>query len=149
MSQMPFSNILGRHTDKWENPKDSMGESVGPLHGGRYHCWEAVGSARQAFTQLSPEIKGYLEASNIPAIDSVSWSMYMIGRTPEKAAPKLLICSTDRKARKFIRKLIKGSKIMEKHPGVGLGDISALPGRHVVKELSRETIQGPRRLCRQ
>lgn len=30
---------------------------------------------------------------------------------------------------------------MEKHPGVGLGDVSALPDRQVIKQLSREAIQ--------
>ncbi|SPJ78355.1 uncharacterized protein FTOL_06744 [Fusarium torulosum] len=126
---------------KWDCPTESLGALVGPLHGGRYQCWEAAGKARQVFTQLSTEIKEYLEASTISTCDIISWSMYMIGRTPDKAAPKVLICSTNSKVRKSIRKSIEYSGIMEKYPGVGLGDTSTLPDRHVIRLLSREAIE--------
>jgi hypothetical protein len=65
----------------------------------------------------------------------------MIGHNESNASPKILICSTDSKTRKDIRKLIKDSKIMERYPGIGLGDVSALPDRHVIRELSREAIE--------
>ncbi|CVL07333.1 uncharacterized protein FMAN_15397 [Fusarium mangiferae] len=138
---MPFSKILGLQADRWNNPEDSIGPFVGYLHDGRYRCWEATGPARQAFRQLSPDVKDCLETSSIPPADIVSWSIYMVGHNEHTAAPKLLICSTDLKTRKYIRKLIKDSKIMDKHPGIGLGDVSALPDRHVIRELSREAIE--------
>ncbi|KAG5805493.1 hypothetical protein H9Q71_009938 [Fusarium xylarioides] len=65
----------------------------------------------------------------------------MIGHNERDAAPKLLICSTDAKTRKNIRQLIKDSRIMDKYPGIGLGDVSALPDRPVIRELSREAIE--------
>ncbi|KAH6960235.1 hypothetical protein DER45DRAFT_642194 [Fusarium avenaceum] len=138
--------ILGIPTNrfqsvKWDCPTESLGALVGPLHGGRYHCWEAAGKARQIFTRLSIEIKEYLEASTISTCDIISWSLYMIGRTPGTAAPKVLICSTNSKARKSIRKSIEYSGIMKNYPGVGLGDTSTLPDRHVIRLLSREAIE--------
>jgi hypothetical protein len=143
---MVLSRILGIQAArlqpvKWDCPTESLGALVGPLHGGRYQCWEAAGKARQVFTKLSTEIKEYLEASTISTCDIISWSMYMIGRTPDKAAPKVLICSTNSKVRKSIRKSIEYSGIMEKYPGVGLGDTSTLPDRHVIRLLSREAIE--------
>ncbi|KAM0196962.1 hypothetical protein ACHAPA_002047 [Fusarium lateritium] len=133
---MPFPKILRLQDDKWKNPEDSIGAFIGYLRGGRYRCWEAAGPVRLAFRKLSPEIKDCLESSGIPPTDIVSWSIYMVGHDEKNAAPKLLICSTDPKTRKDIRKLIKDSKIMEKHPGIGLEDVSTLPDRHVIRELS-------------
>ncbi|KAG9499206.1 hypothetical protein J7337_010025 [Fusarium musae] len=138
---MPFPRILRLQDDKWNNPEDSIGTFIGYLRGGRYRCWEAAGPARQAFRELSPDIKDFLETSGIPPSDVVSWSIYMIGHNESNAAPKLLICSTDAKTRKNIRQLIKDSKIMDKYPGIGIGDVSALPDRPVIKELSREAIE--------
>ncbi|KAF4947996.1 hypothetical protein FGADI_9991 [Fusarium gaditjirri] len=138
---MPFPRILRLQDDKWNNPEDSIGTFIGYLRGGRYRCWEAAGPARLAFRELSPEIKDFLETSSIPPTDIVSWSIYMVGHNEKNAAPKLLICSTDSKTRKNIRQLIKDSKIMDKYPGIGLGDVSALPDRHVIRELSREAIE--------
>ncbi|KAF5977730.1 hypothetical protein FCOIX_6327 [Fusarium coicis] len=138
---MPLPRILRLQDDKWDNPEDSIGTFIGYLRGGRYSCWEAAGPARQAFKELSPDIKDFLETSSIPPTDIVSWSMYMIGHNERNAAPKLLICSTDTKTRKNIRQLIKDSKIMEKYPGIGLGDVSSLPDRPVIRELSREAIE--------
>ncbi|KAF5599216.1 hypothetical protein FPANT_3604 [Fusarium pseudoanthophilum] len=138
---MPLPNILRLKEDKWDNPEDSIGTFIGYLRGGRYSCWEAAGPARQAFRELSPDIKDFLETSSIPPTEIVSWSMYMIGHNERNAAPKLLICSTDAKTRKNIRQLIKDSNIMGKYPGIGLGDVSSLPDRPVIRELSREAIE--------
>lgn len=138
---MSFSNLLRHRTGKWDNPVESLGPYIGLLNAARYQCWEASGKAREAFQQLSPEIKELLEASNIPPGETVSWSIYMVGRTEQTASPKVLICSTEKKTRKHILKLIKESKIMSEHPGIGLGDISALPDRQVIKELARDAIQ--------
>lgn len=138
---MSFSNLLRHRTGKWDNPVESLGPYIGLLSAARYQCWEASGKAREAFQQLSPEIKELLEASNIPPGETVTWSIYMVGRTEQTASPKVLICSTEKKTRKHILKLIKESKIMSEHPGIGLGDISVLPDRQVIKELARDAIQ--------
>jgi len=143
---MLFSRLLSKQAIQlqpatWHSPEESLGAFVGPLHGGRYKCWEAAGRARAVFANLSAEIKEYLEASTISTCDIISWSMYMIGRTPETAAPKVLICSINSKIRRSIRKSIEYSGIMDKYPGIGLGDTSTLPDRHVIRLLSRETIK--------
>ena len=48
--------------------------------------------------------------------------IYMIGRTEDSAAPKILICSADIMARKEVRRAIMGSGIMNSYPAIGLGD---------------------------
>lgn len=143
---MVLSRIFGTQAFRlqpveWDRPTESLGALVGPLHGGRYQCWEATGKARQIFTKLSTEIKEYLEATTISTCDIISWSVYMIGRTPDKAAPKVLFCSTNSQVRKSIRKSIEYSGIMKNYPGVGLGDTATLPDRHVIRLLSSEAIE--------
>ncbi|KAF5654133.1 peptidase (PNG1) [Fusarium sp. NRRL 25303] len=138
---MPLPSILKLKDDKWDNPEESIGTLIGYLPGTRYLCWEAAGPARLAFRELGPDIKDLLETSNITPADIVSWSIYMVGRNERNAAPKLLICSTDCKTRKNIRQLIKDSRIVDKYPGIGLGDVSALPDRPVIRELSPEAIE--------
>jgi hypothetical protein len=51
----------------------------------------------------------------------------MIGRTEERAKPKILVCSMDRSARKEVRKAIAGSGVLNGYPTIKLGDISQLP----------------------
>lgn len=56
----------------------------------------------------------------------------MVRYSEKNVVLKVLICSTDLKICKDIRKLIKDSKIIDKYPGIGLGDVSALPDRYVI-----------------
>jgi hypothetical protein len=136
------SSLLSRSKSKWDDAGESLGTFIGRFPGTRYQCWEAKGKAREAFNKLSSEIKECLQASNTtPAADIVTWSIYMIGKTENTASPKVLICSTDQKDRKRVRRIIKEGKIMEKYPGIGLGDTSTLPDRHVIRELAREAIK--------
>jgi hypothetical protein len=93
---------------------------------GRYTCWEAVGPVRETWKRLGPEIKDYVENS-CKYGPSLSFGIYMIGRTEDRAAPKILICSTDLIARKEVRKAIHGSGILSRYPPIGLGDTGRLP----------------------
>ncbi|RDL37396.1 uncharacterized protein BP5553_04829 [Venustampulla echinocandica] len=115
-----------RNKSQWENPRSSIGELRGVVRNGRYSCWEAVGPVREAWSRLGPEIKDYVEnfCKYGPAL---SLEIYMIGRTEDTAAPKVLICSADLIARKSVRKEIMGSGIMDKYPAIGLGDTARLP----------------------
>lgn len=78
---MPFPRILRLQDDKWSNPEDSIGTFIGYLRGGRYRCWEAAGPARQAFRELSPDIKDFLETSSIPLLISCRGRSIWLGIT--------------------------------------------------------------------
>src|ERR1700761_9303068 len=82
---------LRRKKTRWPRPENSVGASIGLLHG-RDHCWKAIGPARSAFEQLAPRIKRHLEDNldSIPGSAWVTWSIYMIGSTPETAQPTIM-----------------------------------------------------------
>jgi len=65
----------------------------------------------------------------------------MIGRTEGTAAPQVLFCCSDVSARKAIRNTIAKSGIMEKYPGVGLGDMPSLPVNHMPVQLASEDVE--------
>jgi peptide-N4-(N-acetyl-beta-glucosaminyl)asparagine amidase len=48
----------------------------------------------------------------------------MIGKTKETADPTIMFCGQDAGCRKHVRKTVKESGILDKHPGVRLGDAS-------------------------
>jgi hypothetical protein len=115
-----------RDRSQWENLRTSIGERRELVQNGRYTVWEAVGPVRETWKRLGPEIKDYVETS-CKYGPSLSFGIYMIGRTEDRAAPKILICSTDPMARKEVRKAIRGSGIMSRYPPIGLGDTGRLP----------------------
>ncbi|KAI1346348.1 hypothetical protein F5Y01DRAFT_308381 [Xylaria sp. FL0043] len=55
--------------------------------------------------------------------------LYMIGKKPENANPMILLCCTDVTAAKQAEATVRGSGILEKHKGFGLG-ITDLPLEH-------------------
>ena len=96
---------------------------MGPLHS----CWEAIGSAREVFLQLGPEIKDYLEHHYDGPSQPVTFSIYMIGRTQETAEPMVMFCCKDAKSRRYMRKAVAESGLLEKYPGVKVGDCEKAP----------------------
>ncbi len=110
----------------WPEPTLSVGRQIGKL-GSKELCWEAVGSAREAFTKICPRIKEHLE-SGVETVSSwVTWSMYMIGKAPEHASPTILFCCEISAHRKLVRKVIKESGILDKYPGIKTGHASRPP----------------------
>ena len=110
-----------RTSDKsrWKNPRESIGERIG-MRGGTDTCWQVVGPARSVWAKLGPEIKDYLENEKYgPAL---SINIYMIGLSEATAAPEILVCSTDIKARRDVRKAIEESGILSDYPGIGVGE---------------------------
>jgi hypothetical protein len=132
---------IGKARHQWENPRSSIGEQRGTFRNkkGTFICWDAVGPVRDLWNRLRPEIKEYVdeECEYGPAL---ILEIYMIGRTEETAAPKILICSQNPTARRGARKAIKGSGILNDHPGIGLGDSPRPPG---------EDFPFPRRLAQE
>ncbi|KAM7184954.1 hypothetical protein V8F20_011991, partial [Naviculisporaceae sp. PSN 640] len=126
------------HHSNWENPKDSIGTPIGRMRNGRYQCWHVKGRALAILHEIKPQLRECIDAS--PKSGTVTWGMYMVGHREDNAAPKVLICSPEEKIRKEIRKLVKRSKLLDRYPGVGLGDASSLPDRDVPTETAKEEI---------
>ncbi len=126
-----------RERGPWPNPKASIGNPVGKLPDGKSTYWIAKGPAREAWSRLWPEVGNCIKACEYgPALVSVGF--YMVGVTKETAAPQILVCSVDKKARDQVLKAIERSDIMDPYPAIGLGQISSLGE---LKRLSEDEIE--------
>jgi hypothetical protein len=125
MSPLFLPNPLTRATaeSKWEL-KSCVGEKQGEIQNGKYSCWRPIGVIKDVWNDLRPKIKEFLDHCG-GCMPLVMLELYMIGRTEEKARPTILICSDDKKARKRLRKAIRGSGLLTE--GFDLGDTSVLP----------------------
>jgi len=128
--------LLHRSKDRWPNSKDSVGTFYRKM--GSRSCWEAVDKARDAFLCISPEIRNYLLRNSDPPRHNVTWSIYMIGRTEEKAQPVILFCSEHIDSRRQVRKAVEESRILDAYPGIKLGDTERAPDVGRVDELAFE-----------
>lgn len=117
---------LRKSEGSWPEPEKSAGEFLQTL--GRLRCWEAEGSAREAFNHFAEEVKEYLHHVSDPVSSTVTWSLYMTGRTKSSSRPTVAFVSAEANARRQIRKLIEGSGLLQKYPGFVLMDCNRPPG---------------------
>lgn len=111
---------------RWPCPRDSTGVWIRAI-GKRHGCWAAIGPVRNAFDHLGKEIKDYLERCSDPVPQTVTWSIYMIGRTQDSVTPTVIFSCSELNPRKEVRRIIKESGILDRYPGIELGDSSSPP----------------------
>jgi hypothetical protein len=124
----------------WPNAAESIGVFYRNMNG--LSCWEAVGQAREMFTEIAAEVIVYLENNSVEVPHKIVWSMYMVGKTKETARPVFMLCSTScmeagcqSQCRKKVRKTIEESEIIKKYQGVRIGDCSQPPDLGKVVDL--------------
>ena len=94
----PKFSRFRKEQNQWDNPEASTGIFIRFI--GKNVCHEATGPARKIFDQqLGKEIKAILDGCGNPLQQTVTWSIYMIGRTRETSAPKVIFSCTDEAAR--------------------------------------------------
>ena len=123
------------------NPRESVGRKLSSIKNGKYTVWEATGPARDVYRTLAPQIKGYLENVSLPVSEDVIWSIYMIGRSEQTAAPTVLFCCRNTSARRRIRSTIAESSIMDRFPGFGLGDMPRPPDQQMPVQLASKDLR--------
>jgi hypothetical protein len=128
-------SLLKRNETLWPNPEASTGIFYRQM--GRSCCWEAVGPAREVFIQIADEIKSHLEKSSDPVSHTVTWTIYMIGRTRERAKPTIMFCCQVPGPRKRVRKMIEESDILSKYPGIVTGDSTRPPDFDQLVQLTK------------
>lgn len=126
-----LSSLLNLRRDpgkrlSWPEPEQSAGRFI--CRSGRNSIWEACGPARDAFSKMAPEIKGYLDDYLEPISSWVTWSMYMIGNAKSSASPTVLFCCDVVSHRREVRDTIKRSGILDGYPGVKTGHMAKPPG---------------------
>ncbi|KAK3380851.1 hypothetical protein B0H63DRAFT_474473 [Podospora didyma] len=117
-----------RKPKTWPYASNSTGRLRGSLPlgslGFRVQVYEALGDARRVYIDLSKDVVGHLNenAGEIRSSGScVDLSLFMVGRSPERTKPMVMIVSEDKEARIEAFRLINKSGIMKKYPGFDLG----------------------------
>lgn len=98
---------------------------------------------------MGKEIKDYLDDYSEPIPRWVTWSIYMVGNTPDAAVPTIIFCCAEEPHRKVIRNTIKKSNILADHPGVSLKHLPRAPDYDQLVQLAsrdRATAQDEQRL---
>ncbi|KAI0486318.1 hypothetical protein F4859DRAFT_528102 [Xylaria cf. heliscus] len=102
--------------------------STGPFRGllvRKYPCWDAQGLARDTFTtEIAGKIKTCLEQCLPESNSFVGFSLFMVGKSPEKTKPTVMIVSDDKSRRKAAFQMVKSKNILTMYPGFELGHCS-------------------------
>jgi hypothetical protein len=125
----------------WPDPTESIGDFI-KLIDGKKSCWKAKGRAREAFDVLADEIKTYLDKNvdSIPGSDWITWSIYMIGKTPQRAAPVVMFFCEEPRTRRRVQDVIKKSGILERYPGVKSGNAALPPDLDQLEPLASDAV---------
>ena len=114
-----------RDSDAWPNPELSIGRFISKY--GKVSCWETKGPARAAFDDVAPKIKDYLERSVEPISRWVTWSIYMLGKTPNSADPTIMFCCEVAAHRKEVRNMVRESGLLNGYRGIKTGHMPRAP----------------------
>lgn len=124
--QTTLSSLFHRSQGKeWRNPERSVGRFICKV--GKDSIWEAQGDALDAFKDLAPSIKDYLDHCVEPISSWVTWSIYMMGSAVCSAKPTIIFCCEVVLHRREVRNIIKNSGILDRYPGVKTGHMPRAP----------------------
>ncbi|KAI1756614.1 hypothetical protein F4782DRAFT_483307 [Xylaria castorea] len=117
--------------------------STGPYRGllvRKYPCWDAQGPARDIFTSdIAGRIKTFLEQCLLESNSFVGFSLFMVGKLPEKTKPTIMIVSDDKPRRKAAFQIVKSKNILTMYPGFELGHCSVAAEFEDLKQLGSDT----------
>ncbi|KAF2114844.1 hypothetical protein BDV96DRAFT_86459 [Lophiotrema nucula] len=126
-SRLTGLSIRNRRSRVYPQPRASIGPKVGEL-GRRDHCWEAIGPALHDFRELVPLILEQLKIyCKEIVLGWVTFSVYMIGRSEEEAAPTVLFFCKEEHHRKEAMRAVKASGILKRKPGFKTGNMPNPP----------------------
>ncbi|KAF2873890.1 hypothetical protein BDV95DRAFT_489233 [Massariosphaeria phaeospora] len=120
----------------WPNPERSVGRFIIKI--GPKSCWEAVGHAREVFRTIGHKIKKYLDDYSEPLPNWVTWSIYMVGSSPQTAVPTIIFCCEQESHRKEVRDTIRDSTILDPYPGVALKHLARAPDYNQLVQLGSD-----------
>ncbi|KAI0417923.1 hypothetical protein F5X98DRAFT_130290 [Xylaria grammica] len=117
--------------------------STGPYRGllvRKYPCWDARGPARDTFTnEIAGKIKECLEQCLPESNSFVGFSLFMVGKLPEKTKPTVMIVSDDKTRRKAAFQMVKARNILKVYPGFELGHCSVAAEFEDLRQLGLDT----------
>jgi peptide-N4-(N-acetyl-beta-glucosaminyl)asparagine amidase len=133
-------SILTRKRPKWLDPLRSVGDLCGEKQGRL--CWKAKGPALEAFAKLCPLILENLNSykDEVEGSDWVTFTVYMIGKTPITASPSIMFACPKKEPRKAAMERVRKSGIVE--VGINIGHWDYPPDIPFPKQLSLTESEG-------
>ncbi|KAK8044206.1 hypothetical protein PG993_004230 [Apiospora rasikravindrae] len=138
--------------EAWLYSGSSTGRYLGSLRVSvrRLDYWEAVGLAREEFTEvIQPNLISYLRENSAEISTStcmLNLSLFMMGRSPLKTKPTIMFVSEDKKVRKEALNLAKKSDVLLEYPGFALGEcrlIAEFAGQRQIGDYSDKPTSQP------
>ncbi|KAK1832314.1 hypothetical protein QBC39DRAFT_257107, partial [Podospora conica] len=122
-------NFLRPGTEPRPYAANSTGRLRGTLRLGtqvrRVQVYEAVGEARAISADLNRAIRDYLRDNLQDSASFVVFSLFMVGKSPDRTKPIVMLVSDDKRVRTEAFRMIKeDSAIMEDFPGFALGHMA-------------------------
>lgn len=115
--------LLIKHRKSFEDSVDK-GKPLTPVDGEwptSQKCWEAKGPVLEEYKGLLKRLRAVVNRSCGTSVGEVAIDLFMVGKTPTRAKPIVILSSTDRKSRKAAREAIENSCIL-KDTSFSLGD---------------------------
>ncbi|KAK3985830.1 hypothetical protein QBC44DRAFT_150672 [Cladorrhinum sp. PSN332] len=122
---LTFKQWSERKEAAWPDPERSVGRFIKKI--GKVSCWEATGPAREAFNEIAPDIKEYLDRSVEPISTWVTWSIYMFGKSPKTANPTIVFCCDIAAHRKEVKSVIAESGLLDGYLGMKTAHMPKAP----------------------
>jgi peptide-N4-(N-acetyl-beta-glucosaminyl)asparagine amidase len=120
--------------ERWPCARDCVGRFIAKI--GSQSCWEAVGPARATYQIISPVIKQYLDTYSEPTPTWITWSLYMVGNSPETTIPTIIFCCENESYRKLIRNMVRDSAVLDQYMGVTLKHLPRAPDYNQLVQLA-------------
>ncbi|KAK4221172.1 hypothetical protein QBC38DRAFT_505122 [Podospora fimiseda] len=128
---LSFKQRSDRQETAWPDPERSVGRFVKRF--GKVSCWEATGPARDAFNEIAPDIKEYLDRCVEPISAWVTWSVFMFGKSPKTANPTIVFCCEVATHRKEVKNIIIESGLLDGYQGLKTAHMPQAPDfQHLV-----------------
>jgi len=131
-SKNSLSTLLESKKTTWPDPEKSVGK-ITKVDVKGFVCFEAVGSALDAFHQISSPIKDLLDGhreqmeAGEEKTHTVAFYMWMIGRERSSVRPTIVFSSQSKRQRQMAKALVKESNILDQFPGVELKTLERMP----------------------
>ncbi|KAK6843915.1 hypothetical protein PG987_004775 [Apiospora arundinis] len=98
-----------------------------------------MGPARDLFTaEIADTIRGFLRNSLQESNSFVTFTLFMVGKVPQKTKPTIMVVSDDKPRRKEAYDKIKESKILANYPGFEIGHCSVAAEHEDLCQLGTE-----------
>jgi hypothetical protein len=122
-----------RRKPVWPEPEQSVGKRIGEVGGHTF--WKTKGPARAAFDILKPKIRDKLNSCLVTQPQNwLTFSIYMIGNTPQTTTPFVMFISEQREDRKKAQHASK-QLVTQHYAGIRMGNMATAPEFDILQQL--------------